>query len=680
MGSSMLRAVTAAIVMALGTVGVGGLGKAIAQGPRPDSRPVPSRRTALTIPFRIAPAANPNERPVEVQLMVSANRGLQWQHAGSARPEAGKIAFNASGDGEYWFCVKTKDAGGRIHPAGPPLAELRVLVDATRPQLRLNVWRGVDGDVTARWEATDANLNPQTFKIQYRRSGTDEPWQPLAVAPPLADARGSYADMITWKSTTPVDVQVEIADLAGNVEIHTMETGPMPSAPVGGIGAAPAESGASRPSAATGSPVAATPGLVAAPAGAASPAVSSPGGLSAQGTAQAAAPKAPLDLPWQTEPVRSIPWAPEAAQAPPARPRSWELGAASPTAPSARASGPETATRAAPVDPFAARQGPSTTLPGSAASPWPAVGAITSPFPSRLDAASRPAGAGAASSPPAAAGHVTESLREPQSPLGEARPRDMSSQAPAGTVSNPFAPAATGAVSSPAAATGQRPPWLVNSRVMEVAYDLGAINAADVRAVELWGTADGGQNWRKVAADDDRRSPVVARVDADGLYGFRLLVARHSGPIELPPAVGQSPELLVEVDQTEPRCQLTRVDQMPEPRSGELVIAWQASDRRLAERPVTLCWGHNRTGPWRTIAVGLENTGSYTWHMPEGLPDEVFLRLEVRDAADNLGQFTTDRPISPQLPKPPGRLRGVQGVNAGRVTDRRAEPRTYFFR
>jgi hypothetical protein len=220
----------------------------------------------------------------------------------------------------------------------------------------------------------------------------------------------------------------------------------------------------------------------------------------------------------------------------------------------------------------------------------------------------------------------------------------------------------------------------VNSRVLEIAYDLSGMPPANVRSVELWGTTDSGQSWRKIASDDDNRSPLTFKVDGDGQYGFRLLVQQQGGPPQFPPGTGQPPELVVEVDCTEPRCHLTRVDQMAEPRSGELVIAWQASDSRLAERPVTLRWSPRPDGQWRTLAASLENTGSYTWHMPDPLPEEIYLRLEVRDAADNVGQFTGERPVTPQRSTSPGRLRSVLPANPGRVTDRRREPKMYLFR
>lgn len=204
--------------------------------------------------------------------------------------------------------------------------------------------------------------------------------------------------------------------------------------------------------------------------------------------------------------------------------------------------------------------------------------------------------------------------------------------------------------------------------------------------MELWATTDGGQTWAKLTTDEDNRSPVIAKVERDGLYGFRLVVHRNGGPVEFPPASGQPPEIVIEVDQTEPRCGLTRVDQMTGPRSGELVIQWQATDARLAERPITLRYSHRSDGPWRTIAAGLENTGRHTWQMPEHLPAEVYLRLEARDAADNVGHYTADRPIVPQFAKPAGMLRGVAPINTGRVTDRRNHrtdlpaPKVIFFR
>lgn len=616
-----------------------------------EPRPVPSRRTALVIPFRIAAAANPQEQAVEVQLMVSSNRGLQWRHAGSARPEAGKIAFHAPGDGEYWFCVKTKDAAGRVRPEGPPAAELRVLVDTTRPQLRLNVWRGVDGDVTARWDATDANLSPQSFKIQYRRSGLGESWQPLPASPP-SDARGSYADTVTWKSAEPVEVQAEIADLAGNVEVQTVETSSVPSAPLGNIGtgaegAAPGEGAPPVGQTGGGQNGGMTNGRTT-NTRMTNDAVRGPDTPSSARESVAPGPSsAPVDLPWQTQPAKPIAWPPENAAAPPIRPRSWEISAGGASSSAAAPTTPSPS--AAPHDPFAAGK-PSAPSAGEAASPWPSIEAGGSPFPARIGGTSPPA---AAAQTPAARGSVT----------------------------NPFAPAAAGASpSAPEVAQPASRTCLFNSRLLELTYDLGTVPPADVRSVELWGTSDGGQSWRKVAADDDGSSPVAVTIDADGVYGFRLLVHKQGGPLEFPPASGQPPELVVEIDQTPPNCHLTRVDQLAAARSSELVIGWEAGDRRLAERPVTLRWSHSPHGPWQTIAAGLENTGSYTWPMPDGLPEQVFLRLEARDAADNLGQFTADKPITPQRAGPAGRLRGVQPAEAGRVTDLRTDPRTYLFR
>jgi len=608
---------------------------AFGQSPAPEPRLVPSRRTALSIPFRVNvpnAAANVHDRPVEVQLYVSANRGLAWQQAGAARSEAAKIAFNAPGDGEYWFCVKTRDAAGRIKPPGPPVAELRVLVDATPPQLRLSAWRGVNGDVTARWDATDANLDPRTFKIEFRQARTNGPWQPIAMSPPLPEARTSYADTATWKSTTAVEVQAEIADVAGNVSRQIVESGAAPSTPLGSIGSL--QTGPSTPGPTTGARPNEAPRNGATGAAQEGSAPIAPGTLPASpatGPAPAAGP--PLELPWQRDLPRSTPWPPEAAEA--SKSRSWGAPPGVPAPSPGHGAG---LSDPSPVDPFTA---PRSTMMDS--------GGTDPKLPQRL-----PVSAPTANS---ARGEVANPFTRP-----------------GGMIPDPSA------VAGSASRIIEPRPWPVNSREVEVAYDLGTIPGDQVRAVELWGTADGGHTWRQFTVDQDVRSPMTVKLEAEGVYGLRLVVQRVGGPLEFPPTSGQPPEMVIEVDHTEPRCQVTRVDQLAGSRGGELAIYWEATDRRLGERPVTLRYSQRPDGPWHTIAGGLENTGSYTWQIPEHLPAEIFLRLEVRDAADNVGHFTTPRPVTPQLTRPVGRIRSVAPVNAGRFTGLPPEPKTVFFR
>ena len=74
-------------------------------------------------------------------------------------------------------------------------------------------------------------------------------------------------------------------------------------------------------------------------------------------------------------------------------------------------------------------------------------------------------------------------------------------------------------------------------------------------------------------------------------------------------------------------------------------------------RPISLSFSASAGGPWTPIASGLENTGSYRWRLDSRVPDPIYLRLEVRDEAGNVGTFETAeaglaRPPSPRRPHP----------------------------
>src|SRR5262249_10328814 len=75
-----------------------------------------TRQNAFTIPFRIEPAQNPAQEPVEVQLHVSANAGRTWEVAGRVQPARGSFVFRAPYDGEYWFTIRTVDRQGATRP------------------------------------------------------------------------------------------------------------------------------------------------------------------------------------------------------------------------------------------------------------------------------------------------------------------------------------------------------------------------------------------------------------------------------------------------------------------------------------------------------------------------------------------------------------------------------------
>jgi hypothetical protein len=80
----------------------------------------------------------------------------------------------------------------------------------------------------------------------------------------------------------------------------------------------------------------------------------------------------------------------------------------------------------------------------------------------------------------------------------------------------------------------------------------------------------------------------------------------------------------------------------------------------LAPRPITLCYGESPGGPWVPIATDVANTGRYVWAIPRDLPSGVYLRLEVRDEAGNVGVHETSQTVTLDRSRPAGHIRDVR--------------------
>jgi hypothetical protein len=209
---------------------------------------------------------------------------------------------------------------------------------------------------------------------------------------------------------------------------------------------------------------------------------------------------------------------------------------------------------------------------------------------------------------------------------------------------------------------GERP-RMVNSRTFDLEYEVDSVGPSGIGRVELWGTTDGGQSWRRFTAVSDRRSPLRVNVPDEGLYGFRVIVINGSGIGAKPPAAGDSPDLWIGVDLTKPTARIVSAQQGVESESGQLIISWQADDKLLAARPISLSFSPTRGGPWTPIAAGLENSGRYAWPIDNRTPPTLFLRLEVRDEAGNVAVHETSEPLAIDQSHPTARIRSVRPVN-----------------
>jgi hypothetical protein len=203
---------------------------------------------------------------------------------------------------------------------------------------------------------------------------------------------------------------------------------------------------------------------------------------------------------------------------------------------------------------------------------------------------------------------------------------------------------------------------MVNSTEFELDYDVESVGRSGIAKVELWVTRDGGRTWNSLGVDSDNRSPFRAVVAGEGVYGFRMTVESGSGLRGRAPQAGDVPEVWIGIDLTRPTARLISAEPGAGDRAGEMIVRYEANDALLAKGPITLLRGAQPGGPWTTIAAGLENTGQYSWRFDAAAPDRVYLRLEVRDEAGNVGAFEAADSISLERVLPQGRLRNVRPV------------------
>jgi len=205
-------------------------------------------------------------------------------------------------------------------------------------------------------------------------------------------------------------------------------------------------------------------------------------------------------------------------------------------------------------------------------------------------------------------------------------------------------------------------PQMVRSRHFELQYDVQAGSGAQPVRVELWGTRDGGQNWFPFGVDADNKSPLQVRVDAEGVYGFRIVVQNSYGGVSQRPQPGDMPEVTIGVDSTPPVVQLVSVMHEPETDKGSLTIRWNATDANFDALPISLSYSLDGKSGWQPIARRISNSSEFLWQPPHTVPPRAYIRLEAVDLAGNLVTVVTPRPATIRQERPAARIRSIRPI------------------
>lgn len=207
-----------------------------------------------------------------------------------------------------------------------------------------------------------------------------------------------------------------------------------------------------------------------------------------------------------------------------------------------------------------------------------------------------------------------------------------------------------------------RPLLLSRSRRFAWAYEVPRLPADD-RAVSpvLWSTSDGGATWARVPTSEIGPGSLEVTLPGPGLYGFRLdLVADASGA---PPRQGDGPETWVGIDEESPQVELIGTERIEGDEQG-IVIRYGSHDALLAPRSTRLLFSPHAEGPWATIVAEAENQGAFTWRPERGVPPRVYLRVEVADAAGNVGSATSEEAVAVAQSRFTGRLGDLKPLPA----------------
>jgi hypothetical protein len=239
-----------------------------------------------------------------------------------------------------------------------------------------------------------------------------------------------------------------------------------------------------------------------------------------------------------------------------------------------------------------------------------------------------------------------------------------------GSMPSPISPAVASAttpvpngmnetVSQKPEAAGNVPTLMVKSRKLPLEYQFE--NSTPARVV-VWVTSDGGNSWRHLCDDPDRKSPVEIELPGEGRYGV-CLAACPAGEGECkPPSKGDTPDCWVEVDTTAPSAQILAVRAgTTKDEAGTILITYTAADKNLKADGIDLFYATKHEGPWLPIAKGLKNDGNYRWHYPADLcGSDLFIKMDVTDQAGNVAHCDGVQPPA-EASRPRAKVIGVGG-------------------
>lgn len=201
---------------------------------------------------------------------------------------------------------------------------------------------------------------------------------------------------------------------------------------------------------------------------------------------------------------------------------------------------------------------------------------------------------------------------------------------------------------------------IVKDTKFDLGYELENVGASGVASVELFITQDNGAHWWRYGEDEDRKSPFSVEVPVEGTYGFAIRVRSGAGLAVEPPKNGNAPDMNVIVDQTAPDAAVLSILPRKGQNGPEVVIRWKVSDLHPSGAPISLSYAVDQQGPWIPVTGWQADEGEFAWQIGARVPPEVFILLDVRDAAGNMTSIMSEQPVSIDVAQPSARIVDVE--------------------
>jgi hypothetical protein len=206
-----------------------------------------------------------------------------------------------------------------------------------------------------------------------------------------------------------------------------------------------------------------------------------------------------------------------------------------------------------------------------------------------------------------------------------------------------------------------------NKPQAKIDFQIGKYGPSGLGSVEVYVSTDDGGTWALSPTDRSVTLPTAAEIQSGApaagsvmvelkqegvVYSYFIVVKSRAGLGKKPPEPGTTPQVRIEMDVTPPSVEMY-VPQPDPNRRDTLLLTWKATDKNLANDPVTIEWAERKEGQWNQIgAPQMANSGQYSWPVPANVPPSVYLRLAVRDTAGNVAVAQTQEPVLVDLSVP----------------------------